>query len=211
MLNKFQLLNWIDYLGTLPIVLVLLTLAGGMIFLMYGKILFKVIVMIHAAVVAGYFGWMLGMNMNKPWIFAAGFALIFGILAWPMLKVAVAGISGMVGAAMVLQLLVFWPAAARFGQIIAAVSFIVCAALGWFLLMPAVVVFTAVEGSAMVVLSALTLVSRTGLTSANLRWFVFDKSWMVIFLILVLAATGVTYQMGFREKTNTGEKTQKAK
>ncbi len=200
MLGKFQLLNWIDYLGTLPIILVILSLASGMIFLMYGKMLFKVIVMIHAAVAAGYFGWMLGMNTNKPWIFAIGFALIFGILAWPMLKVAVAGISGMVGATLILQFLIFIPGAARFGQIIAAVSFVTFAILGWFLLMPAVVIFTAIEGSAMVILSTLTLIDRTGLTSANLRWFVFDKSGPVIFFILLLAAAGVAYQMGFGEK-----------
>ncbi len=193
--NKFQLLYWLDSISRLPIVLVLLILGCGLLFLVYGKMIFNIAVIINAAMFGGYFGWALGIPNGRPYLFAIGFACLFGLLAWPMLHIAVAFVAGMIGMTLFVQLVFVWPKLSEASPILAALGFIIFAILGWKLLIPAVILFTSLEGATMTTLAVLALVNQLASGNVNVRWFVFGKSGIIAIIIFALTAIGIMYQM----------------
>jgi hypothetical protein len=194
--EQLQLQYWVDWLQSLPLAAVILAVAAGIIVLLYGRTLFRAIVVINAAILAGYLGWQVGLPMNRPWLFSLGFAVIFGILAWPLFKLGVAVLFGLVGAALGMQAAAVSPYAETYGFIFAIVGFVVFAVLGWLVLLFAVTVFTAVEGSIMIVLSLLELMRRGGMRVREIPWLAPDRVGAVHIIILVLALLGILYQFG---------------
>ena len=197
--NKFQLLYWLDSISRLPIAIVLLILGCGILFLVYGKMIFSIAIVINAAMLGGYFGWALGIGSTKPYLFAIGFALLFGILAWPMLHIAVAFFAGMLGMTLFVQLIFVWPKLSEIAPILAAVGFILFAILGWKLLVPAVILFTSLEGATMTTLAILALINQFAGSNVNVRWFVFGKSGIIALIIFGLTAAGIMYQLRLEE------------
>jgi len=197
--NKFQLLYWLDSITRLPLVIILLVLGCGILFLVYGKMIFHLAIILNAAVMAGYIGWALGAEMGRPYLFAIGFALLFGILAWPLLHIAVAFFAGMVGMTIFIQVVLFWPKLIDATPILAAIGFIAFAIIGWFLLIPAVILFTSLEGATMVTLASLAIVNQLAGSNVNIRWLVFGKSGLITLIIFVLTVIGIIYQLKFSD------------
>ncbi len=193
--NKFQLLYWLDSISRLPLALVLLILGCGVLFLVYGKMIFQIAIVLNAAVMAGYIGWSIGLQTGRPYLWAIGFAIVFGILAWPMLHIAVAFFVGMVGMTLLVQLVFIWPKLSELTPILAAIGFIVFAILGWKLLIPAVILFTSLEGATMTTLATLAIVNQFAGSNINIRWLVFGKSAIITLIIFALTAVGIIYQM----------------
>ena len=193
--NKFQLLYWLDSISRLPLAIIILILGCGLLFLVYGKMIFNIAVVINAAMFGAYFGWTLGIATGRPYLFAIAFGLLFGILAWPMLHIAVAFVAGMIGMTLFLQIVFVWPKLTEISPILAAIGFILFAILGWKLLIPAVILFTSLEGATMTTLATLALINQLASGNINIRWFVFGKSGIIALIIFALTAIGIIYQM----------------
>jgi len=134
-----------------------------------------------------------------------GMGAFCGLLAWPVFKFGVAMMFGLTGVSLVMQLTSGWNQLASYSPWFAGVSFLVFALLGWFLLKAAVIIFTAGEGSVMIVLSLFILVSRAGLDLRNIPWINLDRPGVINLAILVLAILGILYQLGLSER-QAGEK-----
>ncbi len=196
--NKFQLLYWYDLINTLPIAVIILILLSGVLLLFHGKSIFKWIVILNAAGMGAYIGWSVGLIHNRPVLFAIGLGVVVGILAWPLLRLAVALLCGIIGIAVFTQIVFVLPRLASIQPMINLAGFIIFAILGWFLLIPAVILFTSIEGAGMIILAGIAILERMGIVE-NGRWIVFGKTNTMIFFVLGLAMLGLIYQLGVGE------------
>ena len=209
--EKFQLVFWIDQVRSCPTLFLILLVAAGLIFLLYGQSAFRVIVMVHAVVLAGALGWQLGSAAGRPWLFALGFAVIFGILAWPLFKFGIAVLCGLVGAALVSQITLLFPRGPEYLPVTGILGFLLFAVAGFFLIPIAVMIFTSLEGAGLILLPLLVIAERLGMSFQKTAWLTFDRPGVLHAAILILAGLGMVYQIGFAKtphKAASPEKTQ---
>ena len=176
--------------------MVLLTIAAGIIFLLYGKSLFRWIIIINAMILAGWVGWRIGLSFNRPWLVAIGLALVWGILAWPLFKFGVAILCGLAGMVFAMQIATLFDRGPIYAPVFAIAGFVVFAVLGWLLLMGAITIFTAMEGSAMIIVSAVILAQRAGI----LPLLTPDRMGIIRAAIIILGIIGILYQFGFTSR-----------
>jgi hypothetical protein len=207
--NKFQLVFWIDQLRQFPTLFLILLVAAGLIFLLYGQSAFRVIVIVHAVILAGALGWYLGSATGKPWLFAIGFAAIFGILAWPLFKLAIAVLCGLAGVALVSQVTLLFARGPEFLPITSVLGFILFAVAGFFLIPVAVTVFTALEGAGLILLPLLVIAEKLGMSFQKTAWLTYDRPGVLHAAILVLALLGMLYQIGHPGKSQSAPPSEK--
>lgn len=195
--DSFQISNWVVSLRPLPISGILLMLGAGLIFLLYGRAIFRLALIVNAAIVAGYFGLQLGQRYGYPAPFAAGFGVVSAILAWPLFKLTLAFCAGLIGAALAVLIITAVSDQSNNWPIAAGVGFILFAILGWYLRDPAIIVFTAIQGGAVVVLCTLTLLEQIPFLSSNIRWLVYRQGTWVWLAVLAVSLMGASFQLGF--------------
>jgi hypothetical protein len=143
-------------------------------------------------------GWQAGQSTAHPYIITAGLAVVFGLLAWPLFKFAVAISSGLVGATLVWHVVSLYERWAYYWPAFVVVGFLVFAILGWFLLKAMIIVVTAAQGAAMIILSLVVLAQRSGLLVGSM-WTKVDEPGAVHLAVLILTVLGILYQIGFAE------------
>lgn len=192
--SVFSVSCWLDIIRRQPTGLVLLILAAGIIFLLVGRRAVQLAVILNAAMIGGYLGWQLGIVLEYPKLAAAGAAVVFAILAWPMFKVALALCVGAVGAATVVLVLTALSPDSDYLPIATGVGFICFALLGRFLTNPAIVVFTSLQGSAGIIFASLALLERgPDLATRAFRLVCPYDRWIIV-AVFVLALLGATFQ-----------------
>jgi hypothetical protein len=196
--HVFNWSSWVGQLEQLPPLALILMIAAGIIFLLYGRSLFRWIVIINAIVLGGTLGWQVGQSTAYPYIVAIGLAVVFGLLGWPLFKFAIAVSSGLVGATLVWQVVSLYERWAYYWPAFVVVGFLVFAILGWFLLKAMIIVVTSVQGAAMIILSLVVLAQRGGILVGSI-WTQVDEPGAVHLAVLILAVLGVLYQIGFAE------------
>jgi len=187
---------WLAQVRTFPTLTVVLILTAGLVILLFGRMIFRVVIVLNAMLLAGYAGWELGRQINRPWLAAVGLAVVFGLLAWPLFKFGVAGLTGTLGSALVTQIGSLFPRAAPYWLIISAAGFVLFSVLSWFLLMIAVTVFTSLEGATFMVVAAQVLTERAGMVIPSLPEGFAGGLLPTHFAILILAVLGIVYQVG---------------
>jgi hypothetical protein len=197
--DQFHLLYWVEQLRTLPTITLVLALVGGILCLLYGRSLFRMIIILNAMILAGWLGWTLGGQINHPLLCGVGLAVIFGLLAWPMFKLGIAVFFGLIGIGLLAWLASLFPIGQQYWPIVAAAGFLVFALLGWFLLMPAVILFTALEGAGLSILTLLVLGERLKLPLDKIPHIALDRPSLVHLAVLILAVLGIFHQMGLAE------------
>lgn len=194
--SGFNWSAWVGQLEQLPTLALILMIGAGIIFLLYGRSLFRGIVILNAMVFGGMLGWQVGQSTAHPYVITIGLAVVFGLLAWPLFKLAVAVSSGLVGASLVWQVVSLYEQWAYYWPAFVVVGFLVFAILGWFLLKAMITVVTAVQGAAMIILSLVVLAERGGMPAGSL-WTKVDEPGVVHLAVLILAVLGILYQIGF--------------
>lgn len=195
--------SWIEQLRQLPTPALVLMIGAGVIFLLYGRSLFRGILILNAILFGAWLGWQIGQTTQYPYIITIGIAIVLGILAWPLFKVAVAILSGLTGATMVWQVVSLYERTAYYGPVLVIVGFLVFAVLGWFLLKATITVVTAVQGAGMILFSLVVLAQRAGLLEGG--WMQVDKPGAIHLAVVILAILGILYQIGHTGKKSTGE------
>ena len=202
--DKFNFSSWVEQLRQLPTPALILMIAAGVIFLLYGRSLFRGIVILNAMIFGAYLGWQIGESTQYLYVITIGFAVVFGLLAWPLFKLAVAMSSGLAGAAMVWQVVSLNERMTSYWPVFVIIGFLVFAVLGWFLLKGMITIVTAVQGASMILLSLVVLSDRTGILAGS-DWTRVDSLGVVHLAVVILAMVGILYQIGFTgKKTSSG-------
>lgn len=184
----------------------------GAAFLIFGYRWFKAFVIINAAILGAVAGAWLGSILsdarNMPLTCGIGGAIVLGLLAWPLLRYAVALMASAAGA-----VAGFWAwqaIAAACGQndlarhawIGALVGLLLAGALAFLVFRAAVMLFTAVQGSLLAVAGVLALMISFGLLSPPLRQSLQREPYLLPAILAVPALLGFFVQSrGLPRKT----------
>ena len=181
-----------------PAVLIVL----GMVYLFFGWRTYKFTVVLTGAIIGFACGLLIAEVFElRPIVPALICALLYGLIAWPLQKVVLFLMGGLVGAAIV-------SVAARghllpFETLLAAlVGFILAGIIALWLLKPMVITLTAMYGAASCVLGFGILIARLKAGFFDVEAFCTSTTALLIFL--AVAAIGVVSQWRTDPGTMTG-------
>lgn len=98
--------DYISHLATTGILQSAILLACGLVYLLYGWKVFKILVIVNAAIIGGFVGAMLGAAhaqsgggpaIQWAWVGGVGGAALLAVAAWPLMKYAVSLMGGLAG------------------------------------------------------------------------------------------------------------------
>lgn len=171
-----------------------LLVGAGVVYLLFGFYLFKVLITLNAALIGGFIGAMIGDRMGN--IVAGGFlgAFVAGAVSLPLMKYSVAVMGGLVGALIGAGLWQSLGLEAHFAWSGAMMGLIFFGMLSFILFRGSIMMYTSLQGSIMLIIGLLGLVlkyrsaAQTVVNGMEMRPFIFP---MIIF---VSSVCGVLYQ-----------------
>jgi hypothetical protein len=189
-----QLLHWCQQAAPgLAVVLIL----AGIVYLLFGLSIAKILVTLNATVIGGWLGAELGERAGGSGAALPG-AVVAGLLAatiaWPTLKWSVAVLGGMLG-------LVLGVAAWRlsdldpsFGWSGGLTGLVLCGLLSLLVFRACVITYTSLQGAAMVVFGTLALILKHEDLGPSLHSQMTGKPFLLPMAIFVPTLIGYIYQ-----------------
>src|ERR1019366_1031399 len=186
-----DLLAWCH--DTSPGVAVLLVI-GGIIYLLFGFYIFKVLVTLNAAIFGAYLGVLLGESSGTTIPAAIVGALLAAAATWPTMKYAVAIMGGTFGGllgATVWRLCSLDPSFAWSGALTGVIFF---GLLSFLLFRQCVMTYTSLQGSVMLVFGILALIFKYDQVSGSLIHNFELKPFLLPLAVFIPALAGFIYQ-----------------
>ncbi len=177
-------------------------LGVGIVYLLYGWRYFKVLVVINASLVGTFLGYRLGLVLggNMPWFGAVAGCVLLAILAWPAMRYAVSLMGAIAGAAVGYGAWQYSAAASGkevlldYAWVGAVMGLIGLGLLAFVILRVTVMIFTAVQGSAMTVSAFLILLFKYEGPRINIVDAIRTNVHLMALIIAVPAAIGFAFQ-----------------
>lgn len=177
-------------------------LAMGIVYLMYGWRYFKVLVVINAAILGTFLGYQLGalLGGNMPWFGAVAGCVLLAILAWPAMRYAISLMGGIAGAVVGYGAWQYSAAASGkevlldYAWVGGVMGLVGMGLLAFVVLRMTVMIFTAVQGSAMTVSAFLTLLFKYEGLRHSIGDTIRNNAHLMALIIAVPAAIGFAFQ-----------------
>ncbi len=207
-----RLVSWgassqMQYLGdlkNLEPLLAVVSLVVGVVVLLFGWRLFKVWVIVNAAIVGALLGERLCMMIQRPdlqlWIVLAAAALL-ALLAWPLMKFAISLLGGMAGAFLGFHVwryvitMMNRPDLLQYEWVGALVGLVVLGLLAFLIFRFVVIVTTSMQGSLLMVSGILALCLKWPALESVLDQPLRQSPHLLAFLVTLPAVVGVIYQL----------------
>lgn len=191
-MKQSELLGLCQTLNAAAAVILLL---AGVVFLLWGYYAFKTLVILNAAVIGAWMGYLAGQGSDAAVPGAMVGAFIAAAMAWPMMKYAVAIMGGLIGAMIGMTI---WRTSGLDPTYSAAgggMGLIFCGLISFILFRTSVMMFTAVQGAGMLTIGVLCLLYKVRLvdTSALNAKLIATPTAMPM-VILLAAVVGILYQ-----------------
>ena len=197
-------------LAHMSIVWAVVFFAAGIVTLLHGYRFYKTVTVIMALLIGSVAGYYLGNTIESAPIVAACLGILLPVVAFPLMKYAVAIMGGLAGAFVGANT---WFAAAQLLNdpartqsmednvwVGALIGVIVLGMLSFILFKLCVVVFTSVSGSTLAVIGAIALLLQVPGINQNVQQSITAHPVVVPLLVLVPAIIGLIWQ----ETQNTG-------
>ncbi len=181
----------------------ILLLGAGLVYLLQGWKIFKVLVVANAAILGAMVGAWIGEHLHgeHTWLYAgiAG-AVIFGAVAWPAWKFAISIMGGLAGSVIGF---VTWGAIANAAGsaspqanawVGALIGLITLGLLAFVIFRFVVVVFTSLQGSGMVVFALLALLMESPRLFEPILRSIRTNTYLLPLLVAVPAVIGIAVQ-----------------
>ena len=189
-----ELLRWCQ--AAAPGVAVVLILVG-IVYLLFGFSIAKVLVTINAGTIGGWVGAILGERTAGPGA-AVPAAVVCGLLsataAWPTLKGSVAVLGGLLGAVLGVAIWRLSDLDPTFGWSGGLTGLVLCGLLSLILFRPCVITYTSLQGAAMVVFGTLALLLKHDEMGPSLASQLVGKPLLLPMSIFVPTLAGYIYQ-----------------
>ena len=195
-----QIVNYVAALGWLESVMLVIC---GVVYLIYGWKTVKVLVAVNAAFVGVLLGCQLGTvlkGQHMPLIGAVAGAILFGALAWPLLKYAVSLMGGLAGSFLGYGL---WhyatavmdkPHLNEHAWVGALIGLLTLGLLAFIVFRLTVVTFTCIQGAVMVVAGLLSLTMKYEPFRVDLHNSLVANKHLLPLLVIVPAVIGFAIQ-----------------
>lgn len=176
---------------------------AGLIYLLWGWRIFRLLVVVNAALIGAFLGGVLSVRLGYPgqwWIGLAAGAGLLGLLAWPLMRSFVGISGGVIGA--VAGLVVWeqmvpvfgpkeWVSHAWIGAVIGA---LVVGLLAFAVLRLCVIVFTAGQGALAVTTAGMALLLKNPTLQTPLRTVALEEPHRLLLVVLGLTVGGILLQ-----------------
>jgi hypothetical protein len=186
-----DLLQWCHTMG--PGMAVLLIL-GGIIYLLFGLYIFKILVTMNAAIMGAYLGAVVGETSGT----AIPAAIVGGLLAaaatWPIMKHAVGIMGGVFGALLGATVWRLCNLDVAFIWSGALTGMVFCGLLSFVLFRQCIMTYTSLQGSVMLVFGSLALIFKYDEISTALIHSMTIKPFLLPLAIFIPTLLGFTYQ-----------------
>lgn len=186
-----DLLAWCH--GTSPGLAVLLVI-GGIIYLLFGYHIFKILVTLNATILGAYFGAMLGDKSGT----AIPAAIVGGLLAaaatWPVMKYAVAIMGGIFGALLGVTIWRLCNLDPNFAWSGAMTGMVFFGLLSFLLFRQCIMTYTSLQGSVMLVFGVLALIFKYDQIASTLSHSFEIKPFLLPLSIFIPTLAGFIYQ-----------------
>ncbi|MGF1635143.1 MAG: hypothetical protein ACFCVE_14925 [Phycisphaerae bacterium] len=171
-----------------------LLLVAGIVYLLWGESQHKLLMSLNAAVAGAWLGAVSGSHFDAAVPAAFVFGFTFGAMTWPMMKYAVAlsgGIFGFIVGMSVWRGIGLDPAFAPAGGATGLVFF---GMLSFIVFRTSVIIFTSVQGSAMLIFGVLGLCYKSQEFAPLVTQAMTVRSFMIPLAIFIPAVVGLIYQ-----------------
>jgi hypothetical protein len=189
--HQNQFLTWCQHLAPGEAALLII---AGIVYLLWGYAIFKVLIMLNAAVVGAVIGSIIGQSGDQQMLGAAIGAVGMGALAWPLMKHAVAFMGGIYGFILGGSL---WQSAnldPRFFWAGALLGLIAFGLISFIVFRGSVMMYTSLQGASMIVVGVLGLLFKYKDMTPRVVHHMTLQPMLLPALILVPALIGIIYQ-----------------
>ena len=178
-----------------PLEMGLVFLVLGLVFLLYGYKLYKILVSVVFAGIGGLVGMLIGVHFGAPgWLIGLIGAIVLGILAWPLFRIGWGILGGAVFAAIALPFAVALTQSPVLGYTLAAVAFIAGMVLTIVLMRPLIIISTSISGAATLVEGVLLMLIRWPSAGDPIRAALESKPYLFVVLVALPAILGAILQ-----------------
>lgn len=167
---------------------------AGIIYLLFGFQLFKWLITLNAAVLGGALGAVLGQALGAPLMCGLLGAIVIAVVSWPLMKHAVAVMGGIVGALIGASV---WRMAGLDGHFAWAGAMTGLAFFGmlaFVLFRGSIMMFTSLQGSAMLIFGLLGLTYKYQAIAPKLTSGMTVNAFIMPVAILIAALIGLVFQ-----------------
>ncbi|HEY7091244.1 MAG TPA: hypothetical protein VH518_24320 [Tepidisphaeraceae bacterium] len=198
-----DLLQWAQNMspGTATILVI-----GGMVYLLFGYIIFKWLVMLNAGLVGAFIGGKIGEKGGSMPAGACVGAFVCAAITWPMMKYAVAFMGGIFG---VLLGTSVWRALgleSNFAWAGSLIGLVLFGLLSFILFKGSVMMYTSLQGSVMLIFGILGLIYKYQSIAPQVTENMTLKPFILPLSIFIPAVLGLLYQ---QTQSNEGEPAKK--
>jgi len=186
-----DLLRWCHTMGPGMAVLMIL---GGIIYLLFGTYIFKILVTLNAAILGAYLGAVVGATGGT----AVPAAIVGGLLAaaatWPIMKHAVGIMGGVFGALLGATVWRLCNLDETFIWSGALTGIVFCGLLSFVLFRQCIMTYTSLQGSVMLVFGSLALIFKYDQVSDSIIKSMQVKPFLLPLAIFIPTLLGFIYQ-----------------
>ncbi len=187
----------VDVLAQMSIVWAVVLLIAGLVCLLNGYKLYRWVTIALAGGIGGVAGYCLGQRISAEFIVAGCLAALLAVVAYPLMKYAVAAMGGIVGAFLGANL---WGACAGLVDsssratventywVGALIGLVLCGMLAFVLFKLSVVIFTSVSGATIAMLGVLGLVLQVPAWKSGITSWAGNANAMVLPLLVIVPA-----------------------
>ncbi len=192
--GQTDLITWCNQMGPgLATILVM----GGLVYLVFGVYLYKVLITINLAVVGAYMGALIGLKTGGsaaviPWALIGAFCC--AALTWPLMKYAVAVMGGLYGFLLGAAIWRTGGLESYYAGAGGGMGLIGFGMLSFILFRGSIMMYTSLQGSVMLVLGLLGLIFKYQSLSPKLLASLTSQPIVLPLSIFIPAVLGLIYQ-----------------
>jgi hypothetical protein len=186
-----DLLNWCQEMGPAT---AMLLIVGGIVYMLWGLKVFKILMTVNAGLVGMYIGGLIGSKMGSVTAGTRSGGIGGALLAWPSMKYSVAIIGGLFGGLMGatiwrmadLDVQYCWA-----GALIGLISF---GMLSFILFRASIIMYTSLQGGVMLILGILGMCYKYNDIAPHINKQMSGTPYLLLIAVLIPALVGLIYQ-----------------
>lgn len=166
----------------------------GFLLILYGFKAYRWIVVFNCVALGFWLGGLLGERAQIATVAAVLGALLFGAISWPLMKYAVAICGGLVGAVVGMAIWAYCEQPVNMAWAGGLIGLVVLGMLSFILFKTSVILFTCVQGAAMLVLGSAALLIKFTPWSTEVGYSLNHRPVLMPLLVLSIAFLGLLWQ-----------------
>ncbi|HEY8667171.1 MAG TPA: hypothetical protein VIL86_10915 [Tepidisphaeraceae bacterium] len=189
--GQSDLLTWCQTMGPGTAALLIIL---GVIYLMFGFYLFKFLITLNAALVGAALGAMVGDKLGSALAGAVVGGMTCAVVAWPLMKYAVAIMGGLYGALLGMALWRTFGLDGNFAWAGGAIGLVAFGMLSFILFRGSIIMYTSLQGSVMLIFGLLGMIYKYQSVSGSLTSGLSVRPFLLPIFIFIPAMIGLIYQ-----------------